>query len=255
MGKNSLKSNIYENLLDARKKKFKEEDIVIIFYFTNKFCQINGREPTFYKIPYCKIKDGLKEDYLYINDSGGKYWTISYKEPDSFEIYLKGSKYPFKHSSCSLDQMEKWAREQGILPVNPIQTPVPSPLPVPVEQVIPYGEQYFSEVAEYKEGATNQVFIDIHERNPDARKACLEVHGYSCSVCGFDFEKVYGGIGKGFIHIHHLKPISKFKEEHKIDYKEDLRPVCPNCHAMLHSSDPPLTPEALKEIVKKQNNQ
>lgn len=50
-----------------------------------------------------------------------------------------------------------------------------------------------------------------------------------------NFEKVYGEIGKNFIHVHHIEFISSFEgKEHELNPIEGLIPVCPNCHAMLH---------------------
>ena len=69
-------------------------------------------------------------------------------------------------------------------------------------------------------------------------------------VCGKDFEEQYGSIGKGFIHVHHLTPISSIGKEYKLNIDKDLVPVCPNCHYMLHRKDPPYTPEELKEILR-----
>lgn len=86
----------------------------------------------------------------------------------------------------------------------------------------------------YTEGVPNQVTLTVYERNPYARKACLEKHGYSCAVCKFDFEKAYGELGKNFIHVHHLRQIAAIGKSFTIDPVQDLRPVCPNCHAMLH---------------------
>jgi 5-methylcytosine-specific restriction protein A len=60
----------------------------------------------------------------------------------------------------------------------------------------------------YTEGVPNQVTLTVYERNPHARKACLKHYGYSCKVCDFNFETTYGGIGKDFIHVHHLKHIA-----------------------------------------------
>ena len=51
---------------------------------------------------------------------------------------------------------------------------------------------------------------------------------------------------KGFIHIHHLIPLSGIKQDYRLNPETDLIPVCPNCHAMLHRRDPPFTPEELK---------
>lgn len=85
------------------------------------------------------------------------------------------------------------------------------------------------------EGAVSQVTVNKYERNPKAREACIKhYNGAFCLVCGFDFEKAYGEIGKDFIHVHHIIPISKIGKEYEVDYERDLIPVCPNCHAMLH---------------------
>lgn len=84
------------------------------------------------------------------------------------------------------------------------------------------------------EGACVQTVVNKYERSSVARQKCIEYKGTTCSICGFDFEKVYGEIGHGFIHIHHIKPLNEIGEEYIIDYKKDLIPVCPNCHAMLH---------------------
>ena len=68
-------------------------------------------------------------------------------------------------------------------------------------------------------------------------------------VCNFNFEKTYGDIGKGFIHVHHLNQISTIGEGYQINPIEDLRPVCPNCHAMLHQKNPPYPIDELKEMI------
>ncbi|HYG14887.1 MAG TPA: HNH endonuclease [Bacteroidia bacterium] len=104
------------------------------------------------------------------------------------------------------------------------------------------------------EGAKKTVSVNAYERNPEARKKCIAHWKAICTVCDFDFEKIYGEIGKGFIHVHHLKPISKIGQEYTINPVEDLRPVCPNCHSMLHKENPPLPIEKLKNIIAKQVN-
>ena len=72
-------------------------------------------------------------------------------------------------------------------------------------------------------------------------------------MCGFDFERVYGKIGGGFIHIHHLVPMNMraSAKPYEIDPINDLVPVCPNCHAMLHKQNPPYTIEELRAIIKR----
>ncbi|WP_437438321.1 HNH endonuclease [Klebsiella aerogenes] len=61
-------------------------------------------------------------------------------------------------------------------------------------------------------------------------------------------EKMYGEIAKGFIHIHHLIPLSEIKENYCLDPKSDLTPVCPNCHSMLYRRIPPFTPNELENL-------
>jgi 5-methylcytosine-specific restriction protein A len=98
----------------------------------------------------------------------------------------------------------------------------------------------------YIEGARKQVRVNAFERDPRARKKCLEYYGYNCCVCGFNFEEKYGDVGKDFIHVHHLNPLALTDGEYELDPVKDLRPVCPNCHAMLHRSEHTLSVEELR---------
>lgn len=99
-------------------------------------------------------------------------------------------------------------------------------------EVLP--EELPKEPDAYLEGAVKRVVVNAYERNPHARAACLRAHGHSCVVCGFNFAQVYGEIGRDFIHAHHLHPIALAGSEYTLYPEKDLRPACPNCHAMLH---------------------
>jgi 5-methylcytosine-specific restriction protein A len=101
------------------------------------------------------------------------------------------------------------------------------------------------------EGARRTISVNVYERNPNARRKCIERWGVVCYVCGFDFKQVYGALGEGFIHVHHLKPLGEIGEAYELDPLEDLRPVCPNCHAMLHRRDPALGIDELNKIISK----
>jgi len=102
------------------------------------------------------------------------------------------------------------------------------------------------------EGAKKVVTVNYYERNPKARKKCIEYHGTSCAVCGFSFAKTYGEIGNGFVHVHHLSPIGDMKGEYQLDPIKDLRPVCSNCHSILHRKKPPFSIEELKAVFLEQ---
>ena len=84
------------------------------------------------------------------------------------------------------------------------------------------------------EGHRKAVFVNIYERSASARKEAISIHGTNCAICGFNFQHQYGNMGEGFIHIHHIIPISQIGKEYRVNPKTDLIPVCPNCHAMLH---------------------
>jgi hypothetical protein len=105
----------------------------------------------------------------------------------------------------------------------------------------------------FYEGATHRVAINKYERNPKARERCLQYWGKNCTVCGFDFGRVYGLWAEGYIHVHHLKPLSEISEEYEIDPIADLRPICPNCHAMIHWRTPPFSIEELKKRMKEES--
>jgi hypothetical protein len=101
----------------------------------------------------------------------------------------------------------------------------------------------------YQEGAKKQITVNTYERSDTARKKCIQHYGVKCFVCGFDFQNKYGDVGIGFIHVHHLQPLSTITEEYELDPINDLRPVCPNCHAIIHRRNPPHTLEEMKDIV------
>lgn len=71
------------------------------------------------------------------------------------------------------------------------------------------------------------------------------LESYECSVCGFDFEKIYGDVGREFIEAHHTIPVSAMKGETEVSVK-DLVALCSNCHRMIHRTSPMLTPDHLK---------
>ena len=99
------------------------------------------------------------------------------------------------------------------------------------------------------EGAKKKVTVNRYERRATARDACIDHWGTQCVVCNFDFLAHYGERGRGFIHVHHLKPLSEIKEAYELNPVEDLRPVCPNCHAMIHRTDPACSLAELKSMV------
>jgi 5-methylcytosine-specific restriction enzyme A len=103
-----------------------------------------------------------------------------------------------------------------------------------------------SEIACFAEGKSRNVTYKTYDRSPQAREACIAHYGYSCSVCGFNFETAYGELGAKYIEVHHLNQVADIGEEYMVNPIKDLRPVCANCHRMLHKTRPPISIEQLR---------
>jgi hypothetical protein len=91
--------------------------------------------------------------------------------------------------------------------------------------------------AAYKEGSVERILVNRYERDPHAREECIRHFGTICVLCRFDFVAKYGPVMEGSTHVHHIKPLAKLGPDYKVDPVRDLRPVCPNCHAVLHSRE------------------
>ncbi len=103
--------------------------------------------------------------------------------------------------------------------------------------------------SEYLEGKLQRNLANRYERDPRAREECIRHYGTICDLCEFDFVVAYGEVMVGFIHVHHLKPLSTVGAGYKVDPIEDLRPVCPNCHAVLHRREPPFSLDEVRELL------
>ena len=147
-------------------------------------------------------------------------WSKGYSHPDGFIWQMHDP------VARALEVLE-WVTDDG-------SVRLPEELP----------EQYT-----FTEGSAIQVTVNCYERNRNARKACLTHYGYNCVVCGFDFSAVYGALGNDYIHVHHVVPLSEIGKSYVIDPVADLRPVCPNCHAMLHRKTPALQIVELQRLL------
>jgi 5-methylcytosine-specific restriction enzyme A len=104
----------------------------------------------------------------------------------------------------------------------------------------------------YTEGKSIQVLVNVYERSTGARQECLNHHGYSCKICGFNFELFYGNIGKECIHVHHLIELNSIGSEYQIDPVKDLIPLCANCHYIIHRRRPAFSIGEIKALLSNQ---
>lgn len=132
-----------------------------------------------------------------------------------------------------IDQ-DSFDRIRGALPGENIQTVIPEEVESP--------EQYY-------EGAVKSITVNAYERSREARSKCIEHHGWNCGVCGYAMADLYGTLGEEVIHVHHLRELASLGEEYEVDPINDLRPVCPNCHAILHTSSPAMSITQLRNVL------
>lgn len=104
--------------------------------------------------------------------------------------------------------------------------------------------------AVHNEGSVRRIEVNRYERDAQARLECIAAHGTTCCACGFSFESAYGEEASGYIHVHHIQPLSEIGGEYVVDPVKDLRPVCPNCHAVLHLGGQCWSIEEVKQMLK-----
>ena len=99
----------------------------------------------------------------------------------------------------------------------------------------------------------------VKQRSQRLREAAREYYKdeagkLHCTACGFCFDDRYPGLGEGYIELHHEKPLYQYEEE---DFEkflpsaiQNLKPLCANCHRMIHRKKEPLTVAELAAILK-----
>ena len=102
----------------------------------------------------------------------------------------------------------------------------------------------------YEEGAAKKRYVTYYERDKRNRTLAIAIHGDSCLACGFNFGETYGKFGEGYIHVHHVTPVSELTATSIPDPETDLVPLCANCHSIVHrKKDTTLSIEELKLLM------
>jgi predicted HNH restriction endonuclease len=102
----------------------------------------------------------------------------------------------------------------------------------------------------YIEGALRDVKMQSYERSSQARAACLSHYGFSCFVCGINLRLRYVGLPTEVIHVHHEEPLASSSGPRETNPIDDLKPVCPNCHAVIHSRTPPYSIQDVQQMLR-----
>lgn len=103
----------------------------------------------------------------------------------------------------------------------------------------------------FEEGALARVLVNRYERDLKAKKACIKQHGRQCKGCKINFKNFYGNDIPEIIHIHHVRPLSRYANKKMTDVVKDLIPLCPNCHAVVHSTKKLMSLNDLQKRVKR----
>lgn len=113
-------------------------------------------------------------------------------------------------------------------------------------------QQGTSEAYTSHEGNGKKVISTKYERDKKLRDKAIEIHGYTCMACSFNFKEKYGEWGAGFIHVHHTVPLSDGQGVRLVNPETDMIVLCPNCHSMVHrKKKQTLTLLELKDIIRK----
>lgn len=167
-----------------------------------------------YETLYCDIRfDNLSSDVLVTWDELQKSPFSSFR----WGVQASGISIP-EPVAKALEQL--WQLRTAGVSNAPIVSPAAATLP---------------------EGAQRKIIVNAYERNLLARAACIAHYGHRCKVCDIDLGEKFGEIAEGFIHVHHVVPISSIGHTYEVDPIHDLVPVCPTCHAILHLLIPPLS--------------
>lgn len=199
-------------------------------YFDQIVRNLTGNERTFVKNSII-LRDKKKNSPLYLGNEGKKILSDN-------ENIIDQLKYLFSHG---------FSQEELSKNINDIY-----------EKVEERSKLTFDENIKIEEGLQKEIKSKVFRRSKKLREKAIEhftTDGHIlCRCCSFNFYNFYGHTGKGFIEIHHIKPIFQYKSEDlNITLNkalENLAPVCSNCHRMIHRNwNNPLEIQHLKEIV------
>jgi len=121
-----------------------------------------------------------------------------------------------------------------------------------VEKLNDVENEYNDNSFSVKEGKVIYKLHKLRERDPKINKKkkekYLQKNGkLDCEACGFDFYKIYGKIGEGYIEAHHVVPLSKINGE-TVTKLDDLALLCSNCHVIIHKNINTIGVKELKDI-------
>ncbi len=209
-----------------------------------------------YRIFYENLNHG-REVLAFQNSLNNARDAFDSHLPNSKRIgWLSGNKTPnplSKEAQIVFDELNKKSENEIWDMINPYSDLKVKEYKQLFDDLIGFQESESEYKKSKTEGGKKVVTSSVYERKPSLRNSAIQIHGVECAVCGFNFEKQYGDWGKGFIEVHHLRPLSeKNGEEIETNPETDLTSLCANCHRMIHRKKGiTLSIEELKEKLTK----
>lgn len=196
--------------------------------FSQKVRNLKAHD-TFERFGYAEYKGGARGGYFEITASGQEHLTKNV----AILRYLLANDFSYSDIKKNLETVEE-RKDAGIIETFD-------------ENVVIEGYKKIAESGVYQRSAKLRDYA-VEHFTKDGK--------IYCDCCAFSFEDFYGKtIGRGFIEIHHVKPIFKYENEdlEKIisEAIKNVLPVCSNCHRMIHRSwNKPLEIQYLKEHIR-----
>lgn len=198
-------------------------------------------------------KDGCEARVLYVFKNPVRYQELKldplFQKWDAYKKHnFQGRSFPIpekiwnKLDEMAVDKNPEYHGYQELLGFTP------SSIELTVEDDL----DSLNDEEELFDGKRGQRFTTYYERNPKLRRKAIEIHGFKCMTCDFEFVNKYGARGSEYIEVHHLKPVSSLDEATPVDPKTEMSVICSNCHRMIHrKKDNVLSLDELREIIKK----
>jgi hypothetical protein len=182
-----------------------------------------------------------------------------FRNSTTYDVLIGGKAYPpkaiasYAHELADNPKLLEWRKFGGALKGKWLKRLKEAGFEIrPKVGRGPMDSAGLDEKAEFVEGAKKYRRHIQSERNSKVVKLAKkrrwqEKGAYACDICQFDFARIYGELGAGYIEAHHTIPVSQMLNGHKTKVS-DLALVCSNCHRMLHTMKPLITIKELKAI-------
>jgi len=179
-----------------------------------------------------------------------EYQSIAGKRNGVFRITLKGKEFLNKNID-----LVTYLLSNGFL-YKDLENSFRKPFQPKEKDKIP---KVFDENILIYEGMQKITQSKVYIRSAELRNAAIIKYTKNgrikCNICCFDFEEFYGDYGKGFIEVHHQKPVFMFNDsevEKTIkDALGNVVPVCSNCHRIIHRIRPPYLVSDIRSNINK----